>query len=179
MWQLKNGATGWVDWNMLLDTSGGPNHNGNQVDAPTLVKDATTLLQNPSFFHMAHFSRFVPRGSRLLAQESVSCTLSSKRYCDNVVAFATPPNATMTPNSLVFVLTNDEVTAVPQFASGAGVLIYDDLAKGQGSLNTGVFVSKDVHYTVGCDRVGWVEGVLEWKAIHTVVIPCGDEPCAC
>ena len=179
MWQLKNGASGWVEWNMALDLEGGPNHNGNQVDAPTLVVDESTLLMNPSFFHMAHFSRFLPRGSRLLEQTVLSCTLHSARYCDNVVAFVTPPNATSTPNSLVFVLTNDEVSAVPNYAGGAGVLIYDDLAKGQGSLNPGVLKSKDVQYTVGCDGVGWVSGVLEWKAIHTVIIPCGEAPCRC
>lgn len=180
MWQMKNGANGWVDWNMLLDMSGGPNHNGNQVDAPTLLQDEKTLLQNPSFFAMAHFSRFVPRGSRVLKQSALSCTLSSKRYCDNVVAFVTPLNSTSTPNSLVFVLTNDEVTAVPNYADGAGVVLYDDLAKGQGSLNTGWLTSKEVNYRVGCDMVGWVEGKLEWKAIHTVVIPCGtDAPCSC
>jgi len=180
MWQLKNGANGWVDWNMLLDMDGGPNHNGNQVDAPTLLRDEKTLIQNPSFFAMAHFSRFVPRGSRVLDQTATSCTLSSKRYCDNVVAFVTPFNSTSTPNSLVFVLTNDEVTAVPNYAGGAGVLAYDDLAKGQGSLNTGWITTKEVQYKVGCDEVGWVEGTLEWKAIHTVVIPCGDgTPCSC
>jgi len=89
------------------------------------------------------------------------------------------PQASVTPNSLVFVLTNDEVTAVPQFAGGAGVLIFDELAKGQGSLNRGVLTSKEVHYSVGCDKVGWAEGLLEWKAIVTVVIPCGETPCAC
>ena len=150
-----------------------------QVDAPTLVLDEGTLLQSASFFHMAHFSRFLPRGTRLLNVSAVSCSLSSTTYCENVAAFVTPPHAATTPHSLVFVLTNDEVSAVPNYAGGAGVLIYDDLAKGQGSLNTGWFDSKDVHYTVGCDGVGWAEGVLEWKAIHTVVIPCGEAPCAC
>eukprot|EP00322_Chrysochromulina_rotalis_P022705 CAMPEP_0115841086 /NCGR_PEP_ID=MMETSP0287-20121206/7109_1 /TAXON_ID=412157 /ORGANISM="Chrysochromulina rotalis, Strain UIO044" /LENGTH=666 /DNA_ID=CAMNT_0003294725 /DNA_START=103 /DNA_END=2100 /DNA_ORIENTATION=+ len=162
MWQLKNGATGWVDWNMLLDMNGGPNHNGNQVDAPTLVEDSATLIQNPSLFHMAHFSRFVPPGSRLLKQTAVSCKLDSSAYCENVVAFITPIDATSTPNSLVFVLTNDEITAVPNYADGAGVLAYDELAKGQGSLNIGLRTTKEVYYTVGCDNVGWVEGVLEW-----------------
>jgi hypothetical protein len=64
------------------------------VDAPILVKDASTLLQNPSYFHMAHFSRFLPRGSRLLEQSVVSCTLSSSKYCEIVAEFVTPVNAT-------------------------------------------------------------------------------------
>lgn len=176
MWQLKNGAVGWVDWNMALGMDGGPNKNGNQVDAPTLVQDGATLVHNPSFFHMAHFARFVPRGSRLLNQSAVVCSLRKAAYCENTIAFATPVDATVVPNSLVFILTNDEITAVPNYAGGVGTVIYPELAMGQGSETLG---EKTVQYTVGCDRVGWASGELEWKAIHTVVIPCGDLPCSC
>merc|ERR1719446_398931 len=31
---LNNWAHGWVDWNLLLDREGGPNHLGNKCDAP-------------------------------------------------------------------------------------------------------------------------------------------------
>merc|ERR1740129_1825549 len=64
LWQLKNGAGGWMDWNMMLDERGGPNLQGNFVDSPVVFKDTDTIYQNPSFFHMAHFSRFVVPGSK-------------------------------------------------------------------------------------------------------------------
>ena len=38
---LRNWVCGWIDWNMVLDTRGGPNHVGNWCDAPVLV-DAET-----------------------------------------------------------------------------------------------------------------------------------------
>lgn len=174
MWQLKNGATGWIDWNLILDMEGGPNHNGNQVDAPTLREDASTFYLNPSFYHMAHFSRVLPRGSRVVESRSVFCDL--RHTCDNHVAFVTPAEANKYPNSLVFVITNDEITECPQYAGGAGTVIYPDLACGQGTLTLG---TKEVHYSVGCDNHGWVQGKLAWKAIDTVVIPCGDRPCSC
>jgi len=159
MWQLKNGAVGWTDWNMILDANGGPNHAGNQVDAPILVQDADNFHQNPSYFHFAHFSRFVPRGSRLVELTLESCTLRNEAYCHNTVAFVTPVDATPS-NSLVI------------------TIVYADIAKGQGTLNPGLFTSKEVDYSVGCGDV-YASGSLKWKAIATVVIPCGDQPCAC
>ena len=126
---------------------------------------------------MAYFLRFLPHSSRALRAEAVNCDL--RHMCENVAAFATPMEADMYPNSLVFAITSDEVTECPNYAGGAGVLIYPDLACGQGTLNTGTFASKQTYYSVGCDKHGWVEGMVEWKGIDTVVIPCGDRPCSC
>lgn len=57
-----------VDWNILLDTTGGPNWAGNRVDAPILVDPAAgRWWLQPSFYYLAHFSRFMPPGSRRVA----------------------------------------------------------------------------------------------------------------
>jgi glucosylceramidase len=56
-----------VDWNILLDTEGGPNWAGNVVDAPILVDTKTgsgRWYLNPSFFYLSHFSRFIQPGAR-------------------------------------------------------------------------------------------------------------------
>lgn len=37
MGNLNAGAVGWIDWNMLLDDTGGPNHVGNVCDAPMMA----------------------------------------------------------------------------------------------------------------------------------------------
>ena len=61
---LNNFVSGWVDWNIVLDTTGGPNWAGNVVDAPILVDPARQLWYlQPSFFYLAHFTRFLPPGS--------------------------------------------------------------------------------------------------------------------
>ena len=39
---LKSGACGWVDWNLLLDYTGGPNHLGNDCDAPIHARRIST-----------------------------------------------------------------------------------------------------------------------------------------
>lgn len=62
---LNAGAAGFIDWNLLLNEKGGPNHARNFCEAPLMYdRDRRELVANRSFFYMAHFSRFVPVGSR-------------------------------------------------------------------------------------------------------------------
>jgi glucosylceramidase len=58
-------TVGWVDWNLVLDEVGGPNHVGNFCSAPILADTrADTLSFQSSYYYIGHFSRFVRRGSR-------------------------------------------------------------------------------------------------------------------
>ncbi len=59
------GAQGFIDWNMLLDEKGGPNHVRNFCNAPLMADTKTdTLYIGPESTYIAHFSRFVKRGAR-------------------------------------------------------------------------------------------------------------------
>ena len=62
---LNSGATGWIDWNIALNMEGGPNHVGNNCDAPVLVdtKEGTLHYQS-SFYAIGHFSRYILPESR-------------------------------------------------------------------------------------------------------------------
>ena len=42
---LKSGCTKWIDWNIVLDMQGGPNHVGNYCDAPILADEKTGRSQ--------------------------------------------------------------------------------------------------------------------------------------
>ena len=42
---LKSGCTKWIDWNIVLDMQGGPNHVGNYCDAPILADKKTGHAQ--------------------------------------------------------------------------------------------------------------------------------------
>ena len=37
---LRSWAIGWTDWNLILDTQGGPNWANNFVDAPIILVDS-------------------------------------------------------------------------------------------------------------------------------------------
>ncbi|XP_003999772.2 lysosomal acid glucosylceramidase isoform X2 [Felis catus] len=66
-------VVGWTDWNLALNPEGGPNWVRNFVDSPIIV-DITkdTFYKQPMFYHLGHFSKFIPEGSQrvgLLASE--------------------------------------------------------------------------------------------------------------
>jgi glucosylceramidase len=62
---LNRWTVGWIDWNLLLDERGGPNHVGNFCSAPILVDTASgTLLHQSAYWVLGHFARFVQTGAR-------------------------------------------------------------------------------------------------------------------
>ncbi len=71
---LNNWVDGWVDWNMVLDTQGGPNWFKNWCVAPVIVdieKDAVYFT--PLYYTMAHFSKFIRPGA-----VKIGCAINSK-----------------------------------------------------------------------------------------------------
>jgi glucosylceramidase len=62
---LNRWTVGWIDWNLVLDETGGPNHVGNLCSAPILIDTANdALLRQNSFYYIGHFARFVKPGAR-------------------------------------------------------------------------------------------------------------------
>lgn len=61
---LNSWMVGWIDWNMVLDFQGGPNHKNNWCVAPVLADPKTdTAYYTPLYYVMAHFSRFIRPGA--------------------------------------------------------------------------------------------------------------------
>lgn len=76
---LNNGAVGWIDWNILLDEKGGPNHAGNFCFAPVHANQATgDLIYTPAYFYIGHFSKFIRPNARRISsvasRSQLSCT---------------------------------------------------------------------------------------------------------
>ncbi|XP_061530176.1 lysosomal acid glucosylceramidase isoform X1 [Phycodurus eques] len=62
---LNHYVTGWTDWNLALDQSGGPNWAKNFVDSPVIVDGGRDVFyKQPTFYSMAHFSKFLCEGSQ-------------------------------------------------------------------------------------------------------------------
>ena len=64
---LNHWASGWIDWNMLLQaTDGGPFHwRGGVCEAPILRDEASGELKFlSSYAYIGHFSKFLRRGAR-------------------------------------------------------------------------------------------------------------------
>lgn len=61
---LNNWVDGWVDWNMVLDTKGGPNWFKNWCVAPVIVNPETDEVYfTPLYYVMSHFSKFMRPGA--------------------------------------------------------------------------------------------------------------------
>ncbi len=79
---LNHWTVGWIDWNLLLDEQGGPNHVGNYCSAPMLAHTAGDaggrLMPQSSYAYLGHFARYArPGGQRVLCaatREALECT---------------------------------------------------------------------------------------------------------
>lgn len=96
---LNNWAEGWIDWNMLLDFTGGPSsqHLGQvkdlgNCDSPIRANFTTfpyypldeprgnfMLMYQPTYYHYGHFTRFLPGGSQRVGLEQSPVLEPNKR----------------------------------------------------------------------------------------------------
>ncbi|MGN0242878.1 MAG: glycoside hydrolase family 30 beta sandwich domain-containing protein [Lachnospiraceae bacterium] len=84
MGNLNHGLSLYLDWNLLLNESGGPNHVGNFCFAPIMACDGNKNIQkNGSYYYIGHFSRYIMPGAIRIA---------TSRYCSEVetTAFLNP-----------------------------------------------------------------------------------------
>lgn len=98
---LRNGCEGFIDWNLMLDETGGPNHVGNLCSAPMLIDRAKGEVQRQSsYWALGHFSRFIRPGA-----QRIVCASGTARV--EAVAFRNPDG------SLAAVLLNRNEQAQP------------------------------------------------------------------
>ena len=76
---LNRWTEGWIDWNLLLDASGGPNHAGNLCSAPMLLDAAQeTAVPQSTYYYLGHFARFIQPGAKRVqcaaTREALECT---------------------------------------------------------------------------------------------------------
>jgi glucosylceramidase len=122
---MNHWTVGFVDWNLLLDEQGGPNHVGNFCDAPIIADTRTdTVTYNSSYYYIGHFSRFIRPGA-----VRIGCS----RYTDllEATAFVNPGGETIvvvmnrTDEEIPFTLRSEGnvlPTSVP--AHGIVTLVY-------------------------------------------------------
>ncbi|MDA9241953.1 glycosyl hydrolase family 30 [Flavobacteriaceae bacterium] len=68
---LNNWVDGWVDWNMILDTQGGPNWVNNWCVAPIIVDPSKDeIYYTPLYYVMTHFSKYIRPGAEIIDVEN-------------------------------------------------------------------------------------------------------------
>lgn len=65
---LSSGCNGYIDWNILLDSRGGPNHKKNYCNSPVMVtKEENDYYKNLSYYYIAQFAKVILPNSRKIA----------------------------------------------------------------------------------------------------------------
>ena len=78
---LNNWVDGWVDWNMVLDTGGGPNWFKNWCVAPVIVDvNKDEVYFTPLYYTLAHFSKYMRPGA-----VKIGCTTNHKEIVTTAV----------------------------------------------------------------------------------------------
>lgn len=65
---LNAGMNTFIDWNIVLDEQGGPNHAGNYCEAPIICDTKEgKLYKKLSYYYIAHFSKYIKPGAKRIA----------------------------------------------------------------------------------------------------------------
>lgn len=92
---MTNWLEAFIDWNIVLNEQGGPNHVGNYCDAPVIVdSNSKDIHYNSSYYFIGHLSRFIRPGAVRVNSACTSSDLSTVSFRN-------------TDDSLVTVLLNE------------------------------------------------------------------------
>lgn len=65
---LNAGINAFIDWNLILDHKGGPNHKNNFCNCPIMLnQDITDYIKNLTYYYIGHFSRFIKPNAKRVA----------------------------------------------------------------------------------------------------------------
>jgi glucosylceramidase len=81
MGDINNWLEGWIDWNIVLNEQGGPNHVGNYCDAPVIADTKNGEIHyNSSFYYIGHFSKYIKPNAVRIAHELNHETLKAVSF---------------------------------------------------------------------------------------------------
>lgn len=110
---LNAGMNAFYDWNLVLNTQGGPNHVKNFCDAPYLYDEQNKeLFERNTLIYIWHFSHFIQPHAQKLSYSRFSTDI-------DVVAFKNPDNKivviilnTLNENKEIFIRLNGKITKI-------------------------------------------------------------------
>ena len=84
---LNSGSNAYIDWNLLLNHKGGPNHKFNFCSSPIMLeKGEKNYIKTYTYYYIGHFSKFIKPNS---------IRLKTSKYTDdiNVTSFKNPDDS--------------------------------------------------------------------------------------
>ena len=78
---LNAGISGSIDWNLLLNAKGGPNHVGNFCEAPIMLNaDGSDFEIMTEYYYIGHFSRYIRPGAVCLGSSVYSADVEATAF---------------------------------------------------------------------------------------------------
>lgn len=124
---LNRWTVAWVDWNLVLDEKGGPNHVNNFCSAPVIADTQTgSLLYQSSYYYIGHFSRFIHPGARRIGCAKTLDVLEATAFlsADGEVAVVVLNRSDQPIEFLLKVENLQAKTAIP--AHGIKTYLFDE-----------------------------------------------------
>ena len=114
---LNHGSSGYIDWNLVLDYYGGPNHKKNFCNAPIMTnKKKNGYYHTLSYYYIGHFSKFIKPNAKRIAYSSYTSQLE-------ITSFQNPDN------SIVVVVFNPNNYTVPYLLNINNNILEDKIKK--------------------------------------------------
>jgi glucosylceramidase len=108
--EFNNWQEGFIDWNLVLDETGGPNHVGNLCDAAIIADTKEQkLYYNSSYYYIGQFSKFVMPGAVRIGTEYAADAASVLKQA-----------AFMNPDGSVVMVVMNETDNEESFAAELG-----------------------------------------------------------
>ncbi|MDA3821516.1 MAG: hypothetical protein PF450_02730, partial [Bacteroidales bacterium] len=78
---INNWVSGFIDWNVVLDKDGGPNHVGNFCGAPVMINtESKEVYFTPVYSILKHFSKTIRPGDIALKASDVAGEYKDSLY---------------------------------------------------------------------------------------------------
>ncbi|MBO5888642.1 MAG: glucosylceramidase, partial [Clostridia bacterium] len=78
---FNNYCNAFIDWNLILDEKGGPNHVENYCDAPIMVDTINDTFEiHASYYYIGHFSKYIKKGAKRIGNSKFTKGLESLAF---------------------------------------------------------------------------------------------------
>ncbi len=78
---FNNYCNAFIDWNLILDEKGGPNHVGNYCDAPIMADtQKDEVIIHDSYYYIGHFSKYVQKGAKRIGSSKFTNMLETVAF---------------------------------------------------------------------------------------------------
>ena len=102
--ELNAGTDAYIDWNLILNCKGGPNHVRNYCMSPIMLnKTNTDYIKHLNYYYIQHFSRYIKPNSKIIEHSKYSrniSALSAKNPDNTIIVVILNESSTQTPFTL-------------------------------------------------------------------------------